>query len=670
MNSRFIISLGVSSFFFFFIHIFSPEAAPEYLFHDCPNTTFFTPNSTYQSNLHTLLSSLSSTAIGSTDGFANATASQNPPDQAYGFFLCHGDLNSTSCSRCVATGERDILQICPNEQASTIWYDQCMLRYSNWSILSAMERSPNWVLYVIGNVMDPTQFTDLLKETLNDIATRASTGGSGKKVAAAVANFTSSQKLYALAQCTPDLTASDCVKCVQFGIANMTQGKQGGRFLAQSCNLRYELHPFYNASALPPSAPPPPVPAPPPPASVTGPEVTCENNTFTAIITVVALSVIQTVVFLFLAWCFSRRNSTKTRAVVQGDQKGQTEITNSESMMYNLATILAATNNFSRQNRLGEGGFGEVFLGTLLNGILIAVKRLSQSSRQGAEEFKNEVMLLSKLQHRNVVQLLGSCIEGEEKLLVYEFMQNKSLDYFLFDPEKSEHLDWSTRYNIACGIARGICYLHEDSRIRIIHRDLKSSNILLDNEMNPKISDFGMARIFGVDQMLAITERNAGTYGYMSPEYAMQGHFSVKSDVYSFGVLLLELISGKKNSFFSQVDEGEGIACYAWKNWRDDTPLEVLDPAIRDLYSRDQIIRCLHIGLLCVQEDPMDRPTMANIVLMLSSYHVPLALPHQPAFFLWSRTERPMREQVLDQFAKRSIPLSTNVTSVSEVFPR
>ncbi|KAF8029661.1 hypothetical protein BT93_E2171 [Corymbia citriodora subsp. variegata] len=666
MNSCFIISLCLSfSFSFFFINIFSTEAAPKYLFHACPNTTLFTPNSTFQSNLHTLLSSLSSAAINNTSGFATATAGQNPPERAYGLFLCRGDLNSTSCSRCVAAEKRDILQRCPNQRVSAIWYDQCMLRYSNWSILSAMERSPDQVLYDVRNVTNPTRFTQLLVETLNDISMRASAGRLGKKVAAVEANFTTSQKLYTLAQCTPDLTASDCLKCLQFRIANLPQGKEGGRLLAPSCNLRYELYPFYNASALPLPAPPPPASAPPPPPPVTGAEVKCESNIFTVIITVVALSVIPTVVFLFLAWCFSRRNSTKRRAVVQGDQTGLTKITNSESMLYDLANIQAATNNFSQRNKLGEGGFGEVFLGTLLNGLLIAVKRLSQSSKQGAEEFKNEVMLLSKLQHRNVVQLLGFCVEGEEKVLVYEFVQNKSLDYFLSDPEKRRHLDWSTRYNILCGIARGICYLHEDSRIRIIHRDLKSSNILLDGEMNPKISDFGMARIFGVDQTLAITERNAGTYGYMSPEYAMHGQFSVKSDVYSFGVLLLELVIGKKNSFFNQADSGEGIACYAWKNWRDGTPLAVLDPAIGDAYSRDEVVRCLKLGLLCAQEDPNGRPTMTDIVLELSSHRVTLELPQQLAFFL-NRTERPMEE--LDSNESINTSITTQYHSLGRNF--
>ncbi|KAJ9563281.1 hypothetical protein OSB04_008441 [Centaurea solstitialis] len=242
------------------------------------------------------------------------------------------------------------------------------------------------------------------------------------------------------------------------------------------------------------------------------------------------------------------------------------EIVTEQSLQIDFKTIEAATRNFHEDNKVGEGGFGGVYEGVLPNGRKIVVKRLSKGSGQGAQEFKNEVMLLAKLQHRNLVRLLGFCLEAEEKILIYEYVPNKSLDYFLFDPTKQGQLDWTTRCKIIGGIARGMLYLHEDSRLRIIHRDLKASNILLDEEMNAKISDFGMAGIFCVNQTQARTNRIAGTFGYMSPEYAMHGKFSMQSDVFSFGVLVLEIISGKRNNEFCPVGFSGDLLCYVRKS--------------------------------------------------------------------------------------------------------
>ncbi|KAK3433272.1 hypothetical protein EUGRSUZ_D00909 [Eucalyptus grandis] len=223
---------------------------------------------------------------------------------------------------------------------------------------------------------------------------------------------------------------------------------------------------------------------------------------------------------------------------------------NRDVPLFDLSTVASATNNFSFLNKLGQGGFGSVYKGIMDNGTEIAIKRLSKHSGQGVEEFKNEVQLIAKLQHRNLVRILSCCVEEDEKMLIYEYLPNKSLDAFLFDNTKSSLLDWKKRFEIASGVAQGLLCLHQNSRLRIIHRDLKASNVLLDAAMNPKIADFGMARICGGDQMQGNTNRVVGTYGYMLPEYAMEGIFSIKSDVYSFGVLLLEIISGKRNSAY------------------------------------------------------------------------------------------------------------------------
>nr|GEV33116.1 putative S-locus glycoprotein domain-containing protein [Tanacetum cinerariifolium] len=223
-------------------------------------------------------------------------------------------------------------------------------------------------------------------------------------------------------------------------------------------------------------------------------------------------------------------------------EKGDIEVP-----LFSLSEVSKATNNFSVKNKLGEGGFGPVYKGVLEEGQEIAVKRLSKSSQQGFDEFENEVICIAKLQHRNLVKLLGYCMQGDETLLIYEYMPNKSLDSFIFDESSESPLDWPLRFHIIHGIARGLLYLHQDSRHRIVHRDLKASNILLDHDMNPKISDFGLARMFSEHESEANTKRVVGTLGYISPEYAVNGIFSVKSDIFSFGVLVLEIVSGKKN---------------------------------------------------------------------------------------------------------------------------
>ncbi|XP_059292826.1 G-type lectin S-receptor-like serine/threonine-protein kinase At1g61390 isoform X3 [Lycium ferocissimum] len=302
-----------------------------------------------------------------------------------------------------------------------------------------------------------------------------------------------------------------------------------------------------------------------------------------------------------------------------------------ELPLIEFEVIATATNNFKVDNKLGEGGFGPVFKGKLKGGPEIAVKRLSNRTGQGIEEFKNEILLISKLQHRNLVRLLGCCIEGDELLIIYEYMPNRSLDKFLFDASQKELLDWPKRFNIIQGVGRGLLYLHRDSCLNIIHRDLKVSNILLDEEMNPKISDFGLARTFQKQQQLVHTHRVAGTYGYMSPEYALRGVFSEKSDVFSFGVLLLEIISGKKNSNFLYVEENLNLLNYAWKLWSEQRGLDFMDETLINPLSPEEMTRCLHVGLLCVQEHPRDRPTMAALILMLNS-EMKCPSPKQPIF--------------------------------------
>ncbi|KAK0600580.1 hypothetical protein LWI29_016285 [Acer saccharum] len=321
------------------------------------------------------------------------------------------------------------------------------------------------------------------------------------------------------------------------------------------------------------------------------------------------------------------------------DNNEESKTDEMELLIYDLNTIANATDNFADKNKLGEGGFGPVYKGTLMEGQEIAIKRLSKCSGQGIDEFKNEVILIAKLQHRNLVRLLGCCTQRDERMLIYEYMPNKSLDYFIFDKTRRELLDWSKRVEIIGGIARGLLYLHQDSRLRIIHRDLKASNVLLDNEMNPKISDFGLAKTFRGDQTKGETKRVVGTYGYMSPEYAIDGVFSIKSDIFSFGVLVLEMVSGKRNRGFSHADHNHNLLGHAWKLWNEERAVELIDQQLDYSSSSSEILRCIHVGLLCVQQGPEDRPNMSTVVLMLGG-EGSLPQPRQPGFF----TERNLTE--------------------------
>ncbi|CAJ1932526.1 unnamed protein product [Sphenostylis stenocarpa] len=290
-----------------------------------------------------------------------------------------------------------------------------------------------------------------------------------------------------------------------------------------------------------------------------------------------------------------------------------------ENKIFPYETLVAATNQFDILNKLGEGGFGPVYKlkGKLSDGREIAVKKLSRRSNQGKTQFINEAKLLGRVQHRNVVNLIGYCAHASEKLLVYEYVPRKSLDKLLFESGKKKELDWKRRFDIISGVARGLLYLHEDSHNCIIHRDIKASNILLDQKWVPKIADFGLARLFPEDQT-HVNTRVAGTNGYLAPEYLMHGHLSVKADVFSYGVLVLELVTGHRNSSFDTDATAQNLLDWAYRLYKKGRALEMVDPALGSSVITEQVEMCIKLGLLCTQGDPNLRPTMGRVVVMLS----------------------------------------------------
>ncbi|KAF7834643.1 putative LRR receptor-like serine/threonine-protein kinase [Senna tora] len=286
--------------------------------------------------------------------------------------------------------------------------------------------------------------------------------------------------------------------------------------------------------------------------------------------------------------------------------------------IFSYSELKNATSDFNPGNKLGEGGFGPVYKGTLNDGRLIAVKQLSVASHQGKNQFIAEITTISAVQHRNLVKLHGCCIEGTKRLLVYEYLENKSLDQALFG--NCYTLKWLTRYDICMGVARGLAYLHEESQPRIVHRDIKASNILLDHELVPKISDFGLAKLYE-DNKTHISTRVAGTIGYLAPEYAMRGHLTEKADVFSFGVVALEIVSGRPNSDPSL--EGEKMYLLEWdpQAWHlheNNRVVELVDPRLSSDFNEEQVRRIVGISLLCTQTSPSLRPSMSCVVAMLS----------------------------------------------------
>ncbi|XP_047249367.1 probable LRR receptor-like serine/threonine-protein kinase At1g56140 isoform X2 [Capsicum annuum] len=296
---------------------------------------------------------------------------------------------------------------------------------------------------------------------------------------------------------------------------------------------------------------------------------------------------------------------------------------------FSYSELRAATGDFSSSNKLGEGGFGPVYKGTLEDERVVAVKQLSVASHQGKSQFVAEIATISAVQHRNLVKLYGCCIEGDRRLLVYEYLENKSLDQALFE-KGSLYLDWPTRFQICLGVAKGLAYLHEESRVRIVHRDVKASNILLDADLNPKISDFGLAKLYD-DKQTHINTRVAGTIGYLAPEYAMRGHLTEKADVFGFGVVALEIVSGRANSDESLEEDKIYLLEWAWQLHENKCETELVDANLSE-FDVDEVKKVIMIALLCTQTSPGLRPSMSRVIAMLTGDAEVAAVTSRPGY--------------------------------------
>ncbi|XP_058209731.1 probable leucine-rich repeat receptor-like serine/threonine-protein kinase At3g14840 isoform X12 [Rhododendron vialii] len=335
-----------------------------------------------------------------------------------------------------------------------------------------------------------------------------------------------------------------------------------------------------------------------------------------AVVGIVAAAAFVIILLLGILWW---RGFLIRKDTMDQDLKGLDLQTGS----FTLRQIKAATDNFDEANKIGEGGFGSVYKGLLSDGTVIAVKQLSSKSKQGNREFVNEIGMISALQHPHLVKLYGCCIEGNQLLLVYEYMENNSLARALFGPEECQlQLDWPTRYKICIGIARGLAYLHEESRLKIVHRDIKATNVLLDKNLNPKISDFGLAKLDEEDDT-HISTRIAGTYGYMAPEYAMRGYLTDKADVYSFEIVALEIVSGRSNTSYRTKEYCLYLLDWALILKQKGNMMELVDPKLGSDFNKIEVTVMINVALMCTNMSPAVRPAMSSVVSMLEGRTVP-----------------------------------------------
>ncbi|KAJ8459074.1 hypothetical protein OPV22_032000 [Ensete ventricosum] len=616
----------------------------------CSTDSNFTTNSTYHSNLNLLLlPSLTSATVSS--GYANRSAGRSP-DQVFGLALCQLDVSQDKCEACLATAVDTLRSRCPSAKDAATWGDHCFLAYSNTYFSNDSDKSSfSQILYNVGVVSEPSRFVDLVGDLMNALINWAAYK-TDRMFATGEANFTSVTNLYGLVQCTRDQSDDDCFQCLRQSLASMQScclRNQGGVVLKYRCYLRYETYQYYNmsvpAAPLPPlpsefSAPPPPratANPPPPPAvgdsnsssstSIDAGKKQDSKRVMAVVIPILCAVMLVAAVLIFL-W--------RTKIFARKSNVEEAESQKAKSLLFDLDTLKVATNNFSDANKLGEGGFGPVYKGVLSDGQEIAVKRLARRSQQGFAELRNEVAFIAKLQHRNLVRLIGFCSE-EEKLLVYEFLPNGSLDKTLFDPAKCGQLTWERRYKIIEGIARGLLYLHEDSRL------------LVDQDSKERAS------------------RIVGTNGYIAPEYALHRRLSDKSDVYSYGVLVLEIITGRRISEFRGSGHRANLQTYAWKYWNKGKALQIVDQNFCGRFQREEALRCIRTALLCVQDNPSKRPAMASVVFMLSSSSMTTPSPSAPAFLIERSSTTDSNESTRNSSPEIKNKREGSSTSINEV---
>ncbi|XP_052205480.1 cysteine-rich receptor-like protein kinase 2 isoform X2 [Diospyros lotus] len=548
-----------------------------------------------------------------TSGFGMAITGSGP-DTSYGLSQCYGDLSLLDCTLCYAEA-RTVLPQCFPYTGGRIFLDGCFMRAENYSFFHEFSEPEDRAL-CRNTTRKGSAFQESARQAVRKAVSVALKNNGYGRTQVRVAG-TSNESSYVLANCWRPLGASSCRACLENASESMLRCLPfaEGKALKTGCFMRYSDKNFLN------------------------PELGNGNSTETIVVTVVVVVgsvVVLAVVGVIGGYIWKQRVIEKKRRG-SSDAEKLANTLHDGSLNFKYSTLEKATGSFDEANKLGQGGFGTVYKGLLPDGREIAVKRLFFNNRHRAADFYNEINIISTVEHKNLVRLLGCSCSGPESLLVYEFLPNKSLDRFIFSPEKSRTLNWDRRYEIIIGIAGGLVYLHENTKTRIIHRDIKASNILLDSRLRAKIADFGLARSFQEDKS-HISTAIAGTLGYMAPEYLAHGQLTEKADVYSFGVLLLEIVTGRQNNISRTAEYTDSLLTIAWKHFRQGQAEELFDPNLmlqnshQNAYIRNDVLRVIHVGFLCTQEAPSLRPSMSKALHMLTKKDEQLPPPTNPPF--------------------------------------
>ncbi|XP_078159272.1 cysteine-rich receptor-like protein kinase 2 isoform X2 [Carex rostrata] len=575
-----------------------------------PNATGFDVN--FVNTMESIYENITKTGFGYA---VSGTNNSNSSPIVYGLGQCFSYLSTTDCQLCYAQSRIKLPHCLPSIDAR-IYLDGCFLRYSGFDFFSdAVDAYDN---FTCGNSTfdgSASVFGNATEKLMSNLTTVALSSSNGS-YQVGNAGVVSDTKVYGMVECWNTLNKTECSEC----LSNATEKAlsclpaKDGMAMNAGCFVRYSTVPFYLSSS------------------------SSRNGSSVRKIAIVILTCIVAVlgaIGIFILWLKFKSKPDPSNELTANLDEGSSAIIRAivaSNLSFKYGDLRKATDDFSHINRLGEGGYGAVYKGVLPDGREIAVKRLFFNTRQWLEQFFNEVRLVSQVQHKNLVKLLGCSVEGPESLLVYEYLCNTSLDHFLFDAFKKNSLDWERRFEIILGIAEGLSYLHSESEIRIIHRDIKASNILLDERFKPKIADFGLARYFTDDQSHLSTGL-AGTFGYMAPEYIVHGQLTEKADIYSYGVLLLEIITGRKNhNSVATSADGQSLMSLIWQHFNLKSLVEMLDPALKEQCSEEEAGKLFHIGLLCAQASPSLRPPMWKVVEMLNKDWRQLPLPTQPPF--------------------------------------